>query len=58
MDPDLLLEPEKLGIQMIIPTNGKYVYFQSGLKIKREGNSENPIELEDRQQNEREKKIQ
>ena len=44
MDPDLLLEPENYGIKMIIPTNGKYVYFQSGLKIKREGNTDNPIE--------------
>jgi len=49
VDPDLLLEPENLGIQMIIPTNGKYIYFNSGLKINREGNCDNPIELEDRQ---------
>ena len=58
MDPDLLLEPEKFGIQMVIPTDGKYIHFKSGMRIKREGNIENPIELEDRHQNERQKKIQ
>lgn len=58
LDPDLLLEPERLGIQMLIPTPGAFIHFKSGLILQRGGNLQsNPVELQDRAMAEREKKI-
>ena len=58
VDPDLLLEPERLGIQMLVPTGGSYIHFKSGLIILRNGQSQlNPVEVQDKALVEREKKI-
>ena len=46
LDPNLLLNPQGLGISMIIPTTGKF-FKLSGLTIKRQ-NPENPIEILER----------
>lgn len=35
VDPELLIEPEKLGVLTIIPTGGKHIHFPSGLQIRR-----------------------
>ena len=57
VDPDLLIEPERLGVQMVVPTGGRFIHFLNGLRVRRLGNIENPIEIMDRQQNDREKKM-
>jgi len=58
MDPDLLLEPERLGIQMLVPTGGRSIHFSSGLIVHRHGHlQENPVAIQDRAVLEREKKI-
>ena len=58
MDPDLLLEPDRLGIQMLVPTHGHFIHFSSGLIIHRSGMlAQNPVELQDKAMAEKEKKI-
>ena len=57
VDPDLLIEPERLNVQMSIPTGGRFIHFLNGLRVRRTHNIENPVEVQDRAQCEREKKI-
>ena len=58
LDPDLLLESDRLGIQMLIPTGGSHIHFKSGLIILRPSHlRQNPVEIQDKALIEREKKI-
>jgi hypothetical protein len=47
VDPDLLLVPELLNMQSIIPTCGKFIRFSNGLQIRRK-TADNPIALKDK----------
>jgi len=49
LDPFLLLNPQHLGIQTILPSTGHYFHLQGGL-IHRRNNPENPIEILERNQ--------
>lgn len=42
---------------MTLPTGGRFIHFLNGLRVRRTNNIENPIEVQDRAQGEREKKI-
>jgi hypothetical protein len=44
LDPNLLLNPTGLGIQMLIPASGNHFKLDGGIIIKRQ-NPENPIEI-------------
>ena len=42
---------------MIIPTDGRFIHFMNGLRVKRAGTTENPIEIQDKLLADREKKM-
>ena len=47
MDPDLLLNPGPLGVQIVIPAPGRYFRYAGGHIVYR-NNPDNPIEVQER----------
>jgi len=47
LDPDLLLNPGALGVQVVIPAPGRYFRYSEGNIVSR-NNPENPIEVQER----------